>query len=143
MSTMYAGQSHRPRKQKFWQKKWFPMAAVGTGALLLGVIVGAGGQPEPVEVVREVPGPERVVTKTVEKEVTPKACLEALDLSQQGFTYSSEAMGYMSTALTAAGNFDVATLEQTKLDLEKLTPKMGALTMPMQKANSDCRAGAE
>lgn len=131
------------------KKRWFTNKLIWVPALALfaGIAMGAGTQPEPE--VREV---EKIVTKEVpvekivevEKEVkvpvTPAACIEALDLAQTGFTYSSEAMGYMNDALQAAGRFDVAALEQANADLETLNPKIGALKEPMLAATTECRA---
>jgi hypothetical protein len=148
MSTYYGPSplppEAKPSKPKgaWWKKPivWLPVAA-----LLLGGAIGASGQPDPVEVVKEVPGPERVVTKTVDKpvEVTPEACLKALDLSEQGFSYSAEAMGYMSDALTAASKFDVAAMQKANADLEGVSPKMKELTTPMRSAATECRAAAK
>lgn len=133
----------RPRKQQLIQKPWFIPAVVGSLALFVGIGIGSAGEPEPVTVTKEVPGPERVVTKTVEKEVTPQACLTALDLSEEGFSYSAEAMGYMGDALTAAGNFDVAALTKANTDIETVSPKLKQLTAPMKVAVSECRASAK
>lgn len=131
--------------RSIFKAPWFAPVAIGVLALLTGVGIGASGTPAPVEVVKEVPGPERTVTKTVTKEVpvTPEACLTALDLSEEGFTYSAEAMGYMSDALTAAGNVDVAAMQQANADLTALNPKITALTAPMKTAAAECRAAAK
>ncbi len=125
-----------------WTKKpWFPFLVTGVLAMVIGTAIGASGQPKPV--ITEVPGPERVVTKTVEKEVTPAACLKALDLSEQGFSYAAEAMGYMSDALTAAGNLNVPAMQKANADLAVVSPKMKQLTTPMKTASTECRAAAK
>jgi hypothetical protein len=140
MSTFNSNPDYRPRKQQLLEKKWFIPAVCGALALIVGIGIGSGGQK--TEYV-DVPGAERVVTKEVEKEVTPQACLTALDLSEEGFGYSAEAMGYMSDALTAAGNIDVAGLQEANADLEKVSPKMKALTTPMKENAAKCRAAAK
>jgi hypothetical protein len=131
----------RPSNRKWWRRKWVPYAALGASMLFIGVAIGASGQPDPVEVVKTVPGPTKTVTKEVE--VTPAACLKALDLSEQGFTLSAEAMGYMSDALTAASQFDTAAIQQANSDLTELNPKIKALTAPMKSAATECRAAAK
>ncbi|MFT4471416.1 hypothetical protein ACMX2H_16050 [Arthrobacter sulfonylureivorans] len=123
------------------------MLPVGAG--LFGIILGsatAGGPPEQVEV--KVPGPTvtveaEPVTKTVTKEVTPDACIDALD-------YAIEAIGLMQPLPEMIYESGMAGLEQDvpaiedinnrlttfSSDLEKLTPKVG-------EASQACRASAE
>jgi hypothetical protein len=139
--------SENARPPKAPKKKWFRRPAVlltvfGLGCALVGGGIGASGKPEPVTVTKEVPGPERVVTKTETKEVevTPQSCLTALDLAEQGFDYASEAMGYMSAAMTAAGNIDLAGVQQASADLKTVTPKMEALAPKANAAKAECRA---
>ena len=136
-----------PQKKKQWFKKpivWLPVAT-----LILGSMMGSAGQPDPEIVEKQVPGPERIVEKPVEKRVevkvptTPASCITALDLSQQGFTYSAEAMGYMNDAVQAAGRFNVAGLEAANAKLEILNPKLTALAPQMQAATAECRAAAK
>jgi hypothetical protein len=49
----------------------------------------------------------------------------------------------MSDAATAAGNFDVATIEASTAKLKVLNPKISALSGPMQSAVAECRAAAK
>lgn len=125
-------------KKKGWRIRHIA-AAYAVGGLILGSALAATAiKPERVE----VPGPERIVNKTVEvdKPVTPAACLTALDLSEEAFGYAAQAMGYMSDALTAASKFDTAAITQANTDLKAVTPKMTALKDPMNAAKSECRA---
>lgn len=133
-----------PTKRKRFNIKY---AAIGAGAFIIGSLLGAAGQPEPetetVTVTKEVEVPvEKIITEQVEVEVpvTPEACLEALDLSEQGFGLASEAMGYMSDAMTAASTFDIVALEAATAELEVLNPKLTALSDPMNAAKAECRA---
>lgn len=147
MSTRWNENLKRPKRNTTdWAKtKWFPFVATGVLAMVVGGFIGASGQPEPI--VKEVPGPERVVTNTVEKKVdvpvTPAACVTALDLSEKGFSISAEAMGYMSDALTAASKFDVASMQRANVNLDALNPKLKAITAPMKAASAECRAAAK
>lgn len=131
-----------------WKRPWFAPVAIAAAGLLIGFGIGENAHPRPTTpapaptvTVTATPTPAPAVTKTVE--VTPEACLTALDLSEQGFTYSAEAMGYMSDALTAAGEFDVAALQKANADLDTLNPKLKALTGPMKTAATECRAAAK
>lgn len=128
-------------KPKPWKRPWFIPAAVGATALLLGIGIGSSGKPKTVEVVKEVPGPERVVTKTVE--VTPKACLTYVDLSEQGFSYAAEAMGYMSDGMHAAAAYNVPGIQAANTKLQSLTPKMNDLSPRSNAAKAECRAAAK
>ena len=156
MSTHWNQNARPPREPRtgrgrhggtpLWQRKWVPFAALGVGMLLVGVGIGSSGKDKPAEAapapavtVTASASPAPTVTKTAE--VTPKSCLEALDLSERGFTLSAEAMGIMSDALTAAGRFDVAALQKANADLEALNPKLSVLTAPMKQAAFDCRSG--
>lgn len=127
------------------RKRWIKPTAIGAGAFIFGALIGAAGEPTPetVTVTKEVEVPvEKIVTEEVEVEVpvTPEACLEALDLNEQGFDLASEAMGYMGEALDAAANFDIAGLEAATAELEVVNPKMTALADPMNAAKAECRA---
>jgi hypothetical protein len=130
-----------PQKPKAWWKK--PVVILPVAAFILGSGLGAMNKPEPVRV--EVPGPERIVEKEkrVEVPVTPAACLTALDLADEAFGYAAEAMGFMSDAMTAAGNLDLAAITKANEGLDRTTPKMKALKDPMQAAKAECRASAK
>lgn len=141
MSTnYYAPVPQHPAKKKAWWKQ--PLVWVPAIALVCGLGIGTGAQPEPETIVetKEVPGPERVVTKTVEKPVAAPACIEYVGLSEQAFTYSAEAMGYMSDAMTAASTFDVAGIEAAGAKLKAVNPKLTALTSQVNATKAECRA---
>lgn len=136
-----------PTTQPKTRKRWIKPTAIGAGAFLIGALIGAAGQPEPETVTKEVEVPvEKIVTETITEEVevevpvTPEACLEALDLSEQGFDLASQAMGYMSQAMTAASEFDIAGIEAATVELEVLNPQITALADPMNAAKAECRA---
>lgn len=155
MSTHWNENARPPREpgasrakrstEPLWKRKWVPFAAVGLGMLLVGIGIGGSGKaeavPAPAATVTASPSPAPTVTKSVEVPVTPKSCLEALNLSEQGFTLAAEAMGYMSDGMTAAGNLDIAALQKANADLEKVNPKISLLTQPMKQAAFECREG--
>lgn len=115
------------------KKQWFtkPIVWVPAAAMLLGLAIGSSNTPAPVEVVKEVPGPERIVTKTekVDVPVTPQACLVALDINELAFTLVSESLGHVLDADYTAAN---ASSDKVKA----LVPKANA-------AKSECRASAK
>lgn len=120
--------------------------AGGVAVLLLSFGIGAGStsaQVVEVEKVVEkpVPGPERVVTKTVEKqvEVTPQACLRYIDLSTEAFGYAGESLGYSSDAIGAAAQYDIAGIEAATAKMAVLSPKLDTLFPKISAARTECR----
>lgn len=146
----------RPKSLKdyFPKDKWVRIGLVGGAAavLLLGIAIGSGGKGKDAEpqavptvtataTVTATPAPAPTITKTVE--VTPAACTKYVDLSEKGFSYAAEAMGYMSDGMKAAANFDVAGITAANTSLKTVTPKMNALAPDMNAAKAECRAGAK
>lgn len=128
-----------PAPKKPWFKKPAALIAVfGLACALVGGGIGAAGKPEPVT--KEVPGPERVVTKTETVEKTPVACLTALDLSEQAIDYAGEALGYTKEAMMAASRLDAAGITAESNKVGALTPKIKAITGPLTAAKAECRA---
>jgi hypothetical protein len=116
-----------PKKRRAWI---IPVIALALG-LIIGGASTAGAKPEPVEVVKEVPGPERTVEKRVEVKVptTPAACLNALTINEQAFTYLSESMDHILSADYAAAN--------------RSTERVKALVPKSNAAKAECRASAK
>ena len=122
--------------------------AGAVGALVLAFGIGAGytsAKTVEVEKVVEksVPGPERVVTKTVEKEVTPQACLDFIRLADEAFGYASDAEGYGREAIQAAGKRDTAGLQAYMDRMDILTPKLTALVGPINTNRIACKLGVK
>jgi len=65
------------------------------------------------------PAPTVSTTTTVSVATVPQACLDALDNADQGFTYASQ-------IITAAGEFDVATMNAVTEKVTALAPKYNA-----------------
>lgn len=124
-----------PAKKK---KQWLPVALVPL-ALVFGIAVGLGNTPPPVTVTKEVPGPERSVIKTVDKEVTPKSCLTAIDLSEQVITYAGAVLSYSQEAMMSASRLDAAGISLQNEKVKAVTPKLQALTGPLTAAKAECR----
>lgn len=124
---------------KWWKK---PVVILPVAAFVLGSALGLGATPKPV--VKEVPGPERIVEKPVEKivtkTVTPPECLKAMDLYEQVVDYSSEALGYTKEAMLAASRLDAAGIREQDAKMGELTPKIQAVTTPLLAAKASCRA---
>lgn len=114
------------------------------GLLLLGLIIGgvsgASAVPEPVEVVKEVPGPERIVNKTVEKPVTPQTCKTALDLAGQIMTISAEALGYSNDAVQAAARIDASGIMLARTNMDAVTVRLKEIGPKYLSARDSCNA---
>jgi hypothetical protein len=143
-------EAKRTKKSFLPQDRWVRLCLFGGAAaiLLIGIGIGSGGKdeppaaaPAPAVTVTATPAPAPTVTKVVEK--TPAACVKYIELSEQGFSYAGEAMGYMSDALQAAGSFNVAALTAASDKIATVTPKMNALSTPTNAAKAECRAAAK
>ncbi|MDQ0664546.1 hypothetical protein QFZ35_003044 [Arthrobacter ulcerisalmonis] len=121
--------------------------AGAVSALVLAFGIGVGStSAKTVEVEKvvekSVPGPERIVTKTVTEkvEVTPQACLTFITLADQLFGYAKESMTYAGDALDSVPTRDYAKLSVAKDGMESLAPKLQALTTPVNTARAECRS---
>lgn len=116
-----------PKKRPWYKQR---IVLIPAAAMLVGLGMGAATTPEPktVEVIKEVPGPERTVTKEVKVNVptTPASCLEALDLNEQAFTGLAE-----SLRLVTERDYSGAKANNDKV--ARLVPKVNA-------AKVSCRA---
>jgi hypothetical protein len=114
----------KPSKAKYI----IPIGTLALG-LMLGSAIGASTV-KTVEVTKEVPGPERVVTKTVDKEVkvpvTPAACLEALDINEAAFDQLAKSLQYIS-------DMDFESAKASNAKVSAMVPKSNA-------AKAECRA---
>ena len=125
-------------------KRWvIAGVAVALAATFAGGMATTSARTVEVEKVVEkpVPGPERIVTKTVtvEKPVTPQACLTFITLADQLFQHASESVGIGNDAIQAAAKQDVAGLTAAVEDMKALSPKLQALVAPVNAARKECR----
>ena len=115
------------------RKPWILPAAIAAAALLLGIGIGASGtNTETIEVTKEVPVDKPYpVEKRIEVpvNVTPQACITALDLNEQAFSGLSESLGYIMDR-------DYAAATTTTERVKALTPRVNA-------AKAECRASAK
>jgi len=130
-ATYSYGQGFPPAPRHENKQRWFKKPIVWLPAVAAVVAFGLGSgsasaQTVEVEkqVIKEVPGPER--TRTVTKEVTPAACIEYVNLSEQAFTHASEVMGHIS-------NLDSASANASTKKLQALAPQVNA-------AKAECRS---
>lgn len=119
-----------PRRRPKSKKPILP-ALLLAGGLIVGVGIGSAKPAEvrEVTVTKEVPGPERVVEKSVPGptvEVVPKECLTALDHADAGF-------GMFSEFLTAIQANDLPGATAS-------TDELGALAPKYNTAKTACRA---
>lgn len=136
-------------KAKKGHRRWIIPTSVGMVALFMGVGIGGSGsseeataaEPEPAPTVTETaePEPAPTVTETaepevetiteeieveVEKEVTPQACLDALDAGDHSIDLLIQGLDISAEAMHAASVMDVAAIDQATADLEAITPDM-------------------
>jgi hypothetical protein len=132
-----------PQKPKTSKLKRFGLPV---GLLLLGLVIGgasgASAVPDPVEVVKEVPGPERTVTKEVKVEVpkTPQACLTAIDNAESIIQSSGRVVGIFSEILDAVKTLNVAGIEAANPKIDAETATLNELRPKYQIARDTCRA---
>jgi hypothetical protein len=115
-------------------KRWLLPAGIGVVCLIAGYGVGQSNA-DPIEVEKLVE-----VERLVER--TPPACIEALDISGEGFEIGAEAMGYSADAMQAIANFDIVGIEEATVNLDGTTNRMNALQDDLGAASSACRAAA-
>jgi hypothetical protein len=116
-----------PPKRRLWRTRALVIAA-GIAAVI-GAGAGAATQPEP-----------NTVTKTEIVEVAPQSCLDAIDLADEGFTYSAEAMDAAADGFGAASRFDVAGLNAASDRISAAGGKIQGITADYQTAKADCRS---
>ncbi len=128
------------------------------GILLVGVVIGVGvtqspateqvasAQPETItsikEVIKEVPGPERVVTKEVKVEVTPQVCIEALNYASEGFSYAGDFADAATEAFEAASELDARGIDAAGVKMNGTTKDLQRLQPKLTSASQSCRAKA-
>lgn len=93
-------------------------------------------EPEIKEVIKEVP-------VEVVKEVTPQACLDALDHAGSGLSIASDLIGQIHPAAMAGLNQDVAAIEQITSEMAVSNAEMEELNPLAAAAATECRAAAE
>lgn len=128
----------------------------------LGTAVGVAGAatPTPATITKTVAGPERVVTKTVPgpervvtvqgperivtKEVTPQACLNAIDAAKTVIqAVSVEHTAFGDAASQAGSDGDMVTfVNSMKVAMDDMTAVVHDQTGPMGTAVAACRAGS-
>jgi len=94
----------------------------------------------PVTVTKTVQGPERVVTKTVTKTVTPQSCLDALDMADKGFGYGAAAISAASDGFKAVSTLDVPGMTAATTRMTTAGDSLGALAPDYNAAKAACRA---
>jgi hypothetical protein len=113
-------------------KRW-----VGVVLFFVGLGIGfslGGSDPTPTAI------PE---ARTVEIEVAPQECIDALDTAQRGFDLAAEAMDASSEGFFAVANGDLAGLEAAGAKAERVVGRMEALDAETFQANVQvCRAAA-
>ena len=87
------------------------IAAAGIAAVALTLSACGSGESEPAPTVTVTAEPEPARVETHEVEVTPQACLDALDLADESFSTISEIMAAIQV-------LDAAEVERRRLSYE-------------------------
>lgn len=111
--------------------------------ILLGIGASMGGASEPAEPEVKTVTKEVEVEKIVEVEVTPEACIEALDLAGESLTILSDLPGMISEAAIAGTTFDTAAIEDIAGRVGTIEGQINTLTPQVGAASSECRASAK
>ena len=106
--------------------------SVAAVALFAGVGMGSSAQPEPRT-------ETKIETKTVTKEVTPQACLTALENGESVMMLAGEAMGVMSKGFDYASEFDLAGLQSVSSELDSMQPSIVSARSAWDSSVAECK----
>lgn len=117
-------------------------AAIALLALALG-LTACSGSPAEAE-----PAPVPTVTVTAEPvvkeaEVTPQACIDALDLASEVMHVMAEVQDLVKPALRSAADRDVAELERLVGEMTEHNESLDGIEVPLAEAVSACRGSAK
>lgn len=113
---------------------------VGLIALIVGGVVGSAvAKPEPTPA---PPAEVRTVTQTVEVEVTPDSCLDALDSVEKILGYAAGGFTAASHGFAAAGRFDIQGILAANADMRASVQKVSGESPTWKRTRNACRASA-
>jgi hypothetical protein len=110
--------------------------------LVLGFGAGVGNKPEPVTI-EKIVEVEKEVEVEVVKEVTPPACIEALDVATEAIELFGTYPEMAADAVKAAGSFDTPGLNAVTKRIETFNSDLGKLTPKIAAPVAICRGSAE
>lgn len=113
---------------------------VGLIALIVGGVVGSAvAKPEPTPA---PPAEVRTVTQTVEVEVTPSVCLDALDSVEKILGYAAGGFTAASHGFAAAGRFDIQGILAANADMRASVQQVSGESPTWKRTRNACRASA-
>jgi hypothetical protein len=141
-------QQQPPRRVKGKsRKRWILPVVCLVGGIILGSAGAASSRPSVSEA---APAPTPTVTATatvtaepIIKEVTPQACIDALDIAAEAIGLFSTYPGMASEAVQAAGTFDTEGLNTVTEKLQTFNGKLDKLTPKIGPPTRECRALAK
>lgn len=120
------------------------------GALLLGVLIGIAGDTDlegnpglPVPPPSAAPAPTVTVTEPsakITKEVTPAACVEALEASDKAFRIVSKSFGAVGDAMEAMAQLDVYAIQEATADIKRYRKQLTPVVRKYRVNRADCLA---
>ena len=138
--------------KKGWKSKIVKWVVILGIPFTIGMAVGGGdesatAEPEVRTITKEVPG--ETITKEVEVqvpgpevEVTPQSCLDALDYAESAMSLAGDSAAVASDAITAAVEYDLASMEQVVIDLQAINGDLEPLVPLYLDSSAACRSGA-
>lgn len=97
------------------------------------------------EVVREVPGPVQTVkgeTTTTTVTETPESCLELIDHFQTMLGITADYIDLIPRAADAGMKMSSSATDLIGVEMDDLNGRIEDLTVPVQTATAECRAGS-
>lgn len=98
--------------------------------------------PPPVTVTTTAPAPPPVTVTARPAAVTPPACITALDLARDLFTWSGEGFAAASDAVTATAARDTTAMRAATDKINAVGAKVKVATPKYQAAEKECRAAS-
>lgn len=139
---------HKPSPEPKNRRSWLRPAGLALAAAVIGYGAAGGtpAAPEP-EVITET----KVVTETKEVEVpvevpvevTPAACIDALDLAAEGFLVAASYVPLIEQAARAGVNQDAAAINAVIGAMKASNADLQDLQPLVTDASAKCRASAE
>lgn len=135
-----APQHQAPKKHTARNAALAVVAALAV--LATGYSLGSGTAAEtPLSVPNSIATPAPTVT--VEIESVPQVCLDALKDADSAMSIAGDGYGILGDALTAAGNFDVAGVEDANKRLTPNTKKLTAAAGKYRTSRDACKVAAK
>ncbi len=120
-------------------KRFIPLVAAGL------MLAGCAASPEPASpstVTETVTTTETVTSTPPPADVTPAACIDALDRANDIFALAQEGFSAASDGFYAASMFDIDGLDASSAHMETVAGQIGDAAPGFKAARDECLVGA-